>query len=86
MFNIITEKHGKTAKGEEDKIKDMIVDGHQRGVCQRYGGYIPKHLRGSAGKGDRNRCKRVVDVESLCARASRNLWPRDSVTGELIND
>jgi len=85
MFNIVTQKIGKTAKGEEEKIKKMIVDGHERGVCKRYGGHIPKHLRGNAGKGDRNRCRKVVDLEALCARAAKNLWPRDK-DGNLIGD
>lgn len=83
MFNIIKNRVGKTAKGEEEKIKRMIVDGHERGVCDRYGGHIPKHKRGNAGKGDRNRSKRIMDWDFLPVRM--NIWPRDE-NGNLIGD
>lgn len=39
----------------EDQVKQAIVDGRARGVCDRNGGHIPKHKRGAAGKGDRLR-------------------------------
>ncbi len=34
---MLTERHYKN----EDKIKDMIVDGHSRGVCNKHGGPLP---------------------------------------------
>jgi len=39
----------------EEAIKQKIVDGYARGVCDRNGGHIPRHKRGAAGKGDRMR-------------------------------
>ena len=45
----IVPKHHKN----EEAIKQKIVDGYARGVCDRNGGHIPRHKRGASGKGDR---------------------------------
>ncbi|MHC4728427.1 MAG: hypothetical protein ACYS17_14495 [Planctomycetota bacterium] len=39
----------------EEQIKQKIVEGRERGVCDRNGKTIPKHKRGRSGKGDRFR-------------------------------
>jgi hypothetical protein len=70
---------GKTARGEEEKIKKKIVEYHERGVCGRYGEHIPKHKRGNAGKGDRRRDKKVYNDFRI------KVWPRDE-NGNLIGD
>lgn len=85
MFNVVTKKIGKTAEGEEQKIKSMIMEGYDRGVCDSYGRQTEKYPLVGSGKGSRNRSKKVIDVKALCRRAANNLWPRDG-KGNLIGD
>ena len=39
----------------EQVIKSKIMDGRERGVCDRNGNSLPREKRGAAGKGDRLR-------------------------------
>jgi len=41
----------KEARQQEEKIKQKIVDGYRRGVCDSEGHTIPKNKRGMSGKG-----------------------------------
>ena len=41
----------KEARQSEEKIKQKIVDGYRRGVCDHEGHTIPKGKRRKAGKG-----------------------------------
>jgi hypothetical protein len=41
------------ARAQEQVIKDKIVDGYKRGVCDHNGCHIPPEKRGMAGKGSR---------------------------------
>jgi len=90
-FNIIEKRVGKTQKGEEQKIKDLIVKARDAGVCTNEGRTIEKKGpdgRGlgpvwNPGKGDRNRSKRTMDYPFLSEKL--NVWPRDE-NGNLIGD
>ena len=87
-FNIQTKKHGKTYAGEIESIKKKIVKARDAGICDNEGRTIDRDGKGPAahaGKGDRNRVQKVIDVDALCERAGKNLWPRDE-EGRLIND
>ena len=93
-FNIQTEKHGKTNKGNADYIKNVIVRNRDLGMCDRNGNTIEKRDtktgRGlgpqkHAGKGDRDRGRHDYDLEDLYRLAARNVWPRDE-NGNLIED
>ena len=93
-YNIQTQKIGKTARGEEEKIKRKIVELRDLGICDKDGNTIEKHDtktgRGlgpqrHAGKGDRDRMNHKYDLEDLYRLAARNVWPRDE-NGNLIED
>jgi len=43
----------KEARAQEQVIKDKIVDGYRRGVCDHNGCTIPEGKRGMSGKGSR---------------------------------
>jgi hypothetical protein len=90
MFNIQTEKHGKTYKGEIESIKKKIVKARDRGICDNEGRTIEKKGadgRGlgpiaSPGKGDRNRSKHTMDWSFLPVKL--NVWERDD-NGNLVD-
>lgn len=94
MYNIHTRKIGKTAKGQEEYIKKVIVRNRDLGMCDSEGRTIERHdtktgrgmgpQRG-AGKGDRDRSSHDYDLEQLYRLAARNVWPRDE-NGNLIED
>ena len=50
------------AEQQEQKIKQAIVNGRDRGVCDRNGNTIPKHQRNASGKGDRHRHGSSADL------------------------
>jgi len=83
MFNVKTKKHGKTYAGEIESIKQKIVKARDRGICDNDGNTISKV--GGAGKGDRDRVRHKYNLDDLCNRAERNLWPRDE-SGNLIGE
>jgi len=88
MFNVKTEKHGKTYKRELESIKQKIVKARDRGICDNEGRTIEKNGQGpreGAGKGDRDRIKHDYNLNDLCSRAERNIWPRDA-SGNLIGE
>lgn len=88
MFNVKTKKHGKTYKREIESIKQKIVKARDRGVCDSEGRTIERNGQGpreGAGKGDRDRVRHKYDINDLCKRAKKNLWPRDEF-GDLIGD
>lgn len=79
----IAPKHRKN----EDAIKEKIVDGRTRGVCDRNGVTIPRHKRGAAGKGDRFRHvgkQYYENAEKIFGPPKLNVWPRDK-NGVLID-
>jgi len=39
------------ARRQEEAVKQKIVEGYRRGVCNHNGGYMPPEKRGMAGKG-----------------------------------
>ncbi len=92
-YNLQTKKIGKTAKGEEEKIKQLIIRNRDVGLCDRNGKTI-KHYDAKegryrpqthAGKGDRDRVEHNYDLDELYRLAARNVWPRDE-DGNLIED
>lgn len=87
MFNIQTKKHGKTHAGEIGSIKQKIVKARDRGACDRDGNTIKNNgiIGSNAGKGDRDRIRHKYDIDDLCKRAEKNIWPRDEF-GRLIGD
>jgi hypothetical protein len=67
-----------------EAIKQKIVDGYRRGVCDHYGNTLPKEQRGRNGKGCRFIGSALLKGDFLPTRTVK-LWPRDSA-GNLIED
>ena len=66
-------------------IKEKIVDTYRRGICDHNGVTLPKSQWGRNGKGCHFIGSPYIKNDNWPAKIVK-LWPRDSVTGELIDD
>lgn len=67
-----------------EEIKQKIVDGYRRGVCDHNGDTLPKEKRGRNGKGSRFIGSALITNDSMPDKIIK-LWPRDR-DGNLIQD
>jgi hypothetical protein len=74
----------------EEAIKQKIVTGYRRGVCDKNGNTLPKSKWGQNGKGsafhnDYNTPEYRENHERIFGESKLNIWPRD-LAGNLIED
>ena len=82
MFNIHIKNKPRDNTAE---IKQAIVKGRDRGMCDRDGRTINYHPN-QAGKGDRDRTRNKKLFDRRCPFKSKlNIWPRDE-KGKLIGN
>jgi hypothetical protein len=67
-----------------EAIKEKIVDGYRRGVCDHDGNTLPKEQRGRNGKGCHFIGSKLLNSDFFPDRTVK-LWPRDA-EGNLIED
>lgn len=72
-----------------EAIKEKIVDGYRRGICDKNGNTLPKSKQGKNGKGsafhnDYNTDKFRQNYEEIYGESKLNVWPRDG-EGNLID-
>lgn len=65
-----------------EAIKEKIVDGYRRGVCDSNGNTLPKSKQGKNGKGsafhnDYNTEQYRENHERIFGESKLNVWPRD---------